>query len=186
MVNLLGMPFEVALAVILINGLLYLTHHLLGAPVLPGWITPAIPLVMAYCETFPEGEERIHALISFQILPGIFSMALGITGLAKRVITAIPAATKAGALMGAGIAAVQRIFGAGGEFHDFPITITIVMCLAFFLMYSRGFASWRARNRSAMQIGKLGVLPCIIVAVVVTAAGRRIRTVAGRMGDHPA
>ncbi|MCH8559079.1 solute carrier family 23 protein [Nesterenkonia sp. DZ6] len=167
MVNLLGMPFEVALAVVLINGLLYLTHHMLGDPVVPGWITPAIPLVMAYCETFPEGEERIHALISFQILLGLFSILLGVTGLARRVVTAIPAAIKAGVLMGAGIAAVQRIFGDGGEFHDFPVTITIAVGLAFFIMYSRGFASWRGRNRFAMQVGKLGVLPCILVAVVV-------------------
>lgn len=167
MVSLLGMPFEVALAVILINGLLYLTHHLLGDPVVPGWITPAIPLVMAYCETFPEGEERIHALISFQILLGLFSIALGVTGLARRVVRAIPAAIKSGVLIGAGIAAVQRIFDEGGEFHDFPITITVAVGLAFFLMYSRSFSSWRARNRFAMQIGKLGVLPCILVAVVV-------------------
>ena len=47
MVELLGMPFQVALAVVLLNGLFYLIHHLLGDPVVPGWITPAIPLIMA-------------------------------------------------------------------------------------------------------------------------------------------
>lgn len=167
MVNLLGMPFEVALAVIIINGLLYLTHHLLGDPVVPGWITPAIPLVMAYCQTFPEGEERIHALIAFQLALGAFSLLLGVTGLAKRVVSAIPAAIKSGVLIGAGIAAVHTVFGEDGEFNDFPITISIAVGLAFLLMFSRGFASWRARNRFAMQIGKLGVLPCILLAVLV-------------------
>src|SRR5690606_41071820 len=49
MAELLGMPFEVALAVVVLNGLFYLTHHLLGDPVVPGWITPAVPLIMAYC-----------------------------------------------------------------------------------------------------------------------------------------
>ncbi|HCE40322.1 MAG TPA: hypothetical protein DEV80_09735, partial [Alcanivorax sp.] len=53
MTELLGMPFEAALAVVLLNGLLYLAHHLLGDPVVPGWITPAIPLLIAYCQTFP-------------------------------------------------------------------------------------------------------------------------------------
>ncbi len=80
MTELLGMPFEVALAVVLLNGFLYLTHHLLGDPVVPGWITPAIPLVMAWCQTFPEGTERIHALIAFQMTLGIFSIALGASG----------------------------------------------------------------------------------------------------------
>ena len=77
MTELLGMPFEVALAVVMLNGLFYLLHHLLGDPVVPGWITPAIPLLMAYCTTFPEGPERIHALISFQLLLGIFSIFIG-------------------------------------------------------------------------------------------------------------
>lgn len=36
MTEALGMPFEVALAVVMLNGLLYLTHHLLGDPVVPG------------------------------------------------------------------------------------------------------------------------------------------------------
>jgi hypothetical protein len=52
---------KVALAVVVFNGLLYLTHHLLGDPVVPGWITPAIPLVMAYCsasEGWPPGPRR--------------------------------------------------------------------------------------------------------------------------------
>ncbi|GAA3287144.1 hypothetical protein [Nesterenkonia halobia] len=167
MVDLLGMPFEVALAVVLLNGILYLTHHLLGDPVVPGWITPAIPLVIAYCETFPEGPERVHALISFQILLGVFSVLLGVTGLARRVVGAIPPAIKAGVLMGAGIAAVQTVFGEGGEFETFPVTISIAIGLAFFLMFSRHFSSWRERSRFAAQIGKLGVLPAILLAVVV-------------------
>ena len=48
MTDLLGMPFEAALAVVMLNGLFYLTHHLLGDPVVPGWITPAISLPIAY------------------------------------------------------------------------------------------------------------------------------------------
>lgn len=32
MTELLGMPFEAALAIVMLNGLLYLVHHLLGDP----------------------------------------------------------------------------------------------------------------------------------------------------------
>ena len=46
MTELLGMPFEAALAIVVLNGLFYLLHHLLGDPVVPGWITPAITLFM--------------------------------------------------------------------------------------------------------------------------------------------
>ena len=40
----MGMPFEVAMAIVLLNGLLYCAHVFLGDPVVPGWVTPAIPL----------------------------------------------------------------------------------------------------------------------------------------------
>ncbi len=167
MSELLGMPFEVALAVVVLNGLLYLTHHLLGDPVVPGWITPAVPLIMAYCASFPEGPERVHALISFQMLLGTLSILIGITGMAHRVIHAIPQAIKSGIIIGAGFSAVISIFKVGGNFDQFPFTITIAIGLCFYLMFSVSFAR-RARGGGVLGlIGNLGVLPCILLAIVV-------------------
>ena len=68
LIELLGMPFEAALAIVMLNGFLYLMHHLLGDPVIPGWITPAIPLIMVYVETFEMGPERVKALMAFQLM----------------------------------------------------------------------------------------------------------------------
>lgn len=167
MINLLDMPFEVALAVIFLNALLYLLHPLLGDPVIAGWITPAIPLLMAYCQQFPEGPERVHALISFQVLLGLFAITLGITGLSRRVVNLVPPALKAGVLLGAGVAAVQGVFGDDGEFAEFPITISIAVGLAFFLMFSKAFATWRTKFGWAKQLARLGVVPCILLAVVI-------------------
>ena len=45
-IELLGMPFEAAIAIVILNGFFYLLHHFLGDPVVPGWITPAIPIIM--------------------------------------------------------------------------------------------------------------------------------------------
>jgi len=167
MVELLGMPFEVALAVVILNGFLYLTHHLLGDPVVPGWITPAIPLLMAYCATFPEGTERVHALISFQLLLGIFSIFIGATGLAHRVVQWIPQAIKSGVIIGAGIAAVISVFQVGGRFDSYPFTITIAVGIAFYVIFSRQFAGLKARSRFLGLIGKLGIFPIIALAIVV-------------------
>lgn len=167
MVELLGMPFEVAIAVVLLNGLLYLAHHLLGDPVVPGWITPAIPLLMAYCMTFPEGEERVHALISFQLMLGLFSIFLGATGLASRVVRLIPPALKAGVVIGAGVAAVQSVFAVGGRFEQFPVTITIAVGLAFYLLFSTHFIARRQGSPILRTIGKVGILPVILLAVVI-------------------
>ena len=78
LIELLGMPFEAALAIVMLNGFLYLMHHLLGDPVVPGWITPAIPLIMVYVETFEMGPDRVKALMAFQLMLGLFTIFLGV------------------------------------------------------------------------------------------------------------
>ena len=167
MTDLLGMPFEAALAVVMLNGLFYLTHHLLGDPVVPGWITPAIPLLIAYCEGFPEGVDRVHALIAFQFMLGVLSIGLGVTGMAKYVVRFVPAALKAGIIMGAGLAAVNSVFADGGRFWTFPFTISIAVGLAFLLIFSRGFNVLKQRNAVFGLIGKLGIFPIIALAIVI-------------------
>lgn len=167
MTELLGMPFEVALAVVILNGLLYLTHHLLGDPVVPGWITPAIPLLAVYIKGFEEGPERVHALIAFQLLLGAFSIFLGLTGLAAKVVSFVPNALRSGIIMGAGIAAVYSVFAPGGRFETYPITISIAVALSFFLMYSKAFAVLRTKARGWAVLGALGILPAILLAVLV-------------------
>ena len=166
MTQALGMPFNAALAIVVLNGLLYLTHHLLGDPVVPGWITPAIPLLLLYLEDFPM-EERVHALIAFQLLLGAFSLFLGITGLAAKVVRIIPHALRAGIVVGAGLAAIQKVFAAGGNFEQFPWTIIIAIGLAFYLLYSKHFQQLQLRSRTARIIGSLGILPAILLAVVI-------------------
>jgi hypothetical protein len=44
----LGMPFEIAITIVILNGFLYTWHAHLGDPVVPGWITPAIPLLLLW------------------------------------------------------------------------------------------------------------------------------------------
>ncbi|KQL37351.1 hypothetical protein [Psychrobacillus sp. FJAT-21963] len=167
LIELLGMPFEVALAIIVLNGLFYLLHHLLGDPAVPGWITPAIPLIMLYCQQFPEGPERVHSLIAFQMTLGILSLFLGATGLASRVVQLIPAAMKSGVILGAGFAAIISVFQIGGKFDDFPWTITIAIGIGFYLLFSKHFATFQNRNPFWGTIAKLGIFPVIIIAVVI-------------------
>ena len=167
MTELLGMPFEAALAIVMINGVLYLLHHLLGDPVVPGWITPAIPLLMMYVSTFPEGESRVHALIAFQMMLGIFAIFLGASGAAKRVVHIIPSAIKAGIIMGAGLAAVSVVFQEGGRFETYPFTITIAVGIAFYLIFSKHFAELKKYHWSFRFIGNLGVFPIIVLAIII-------------------
>lgn len=165
--SLLGMSFEVALAIVILNGVFYLLHHLLGDPVVPGWITPAIPLIILYCQQFAEGPERVHSLIAFQLTLGILSLFLGITGLATKVVNLIPPAIKTGIIMGAGLAAVISVFQIGGRFELFPWTISIAVGIGFYLLFSKHFTRFQKRNAFWGTIAKLGIFPVIIIAVVI-------------------
>jgi len=82
----LGMPFEVAITIVILNGFFYLWHAHLGDPVVPGWITPAIPLLLLWLKAYPEGVPRLHALIAFEFELGVMALFFGVTGLAKRVV----------------------------------------------------------------------------------------------------
>ncbi|KKB39978.1 membrane protein [Bacillus thermotolerans] len=167
LIDLLGMPFEVALAIVVLNGLFYLLHHLLGDPAVPGWITPAIPLILLYCQQFPEGPERVHALIAFQMTLGILSLLLGATGLASKVVQFIPSAIKSGIILGAGFAAVISVFEVGGRFEQFPWTITIAIGIGFYLLFSKHFIQLQTRNYFWGTVAKLGIFPVIILAVIL-------------------
>lgn len=163
----LGMPFGVALAVVVLNGFLYTWHTLLGDPVVPGWITPAIPLLTAYCLTFPEGHSRMQALVAFEITLGLFAILLGLTGVAGKIIKLIPPAIKSGIILGAGISAVIMIFKEGGKFEVMPYTTTICLVVAFYLLFSNGFKRLSTKNKFFETIANLGILPSVLIAVIV-------------------
>lgn len=163
----LGMPFEVALAIVTLNGMLYCIHTLLGDPVVPGWITPAIPLLIAYCLTFPEGAERMQALIAFEITLGLFSILLGITGVASKIVSIVPNAVKSGIILGAGFSAIFMIFKEGGKFEKAPITIAICLIVAFYLLFSNGFKKLSQKNKFWKTIANVGILPAVLIAVIV-------------------
>ena len=63
----LGLPYELAWSCVIIETFLYLLHSLLGDPVVPGWITPTLPLTIVFLEGFPMGKERIQAMIASSI-----------------------------------------------------------------------------------------------------------------------
>ncbi|UPA32134.1 hypothetical protein L0P85_08375 [Terrisporobacter glycolicus] len=165
--EVLGVPFEIAWSMVIINGLLYNLHSLLGDPVVPGWVTPAIPLVVSFLGNYTFGVERIQALIAVQILVGIIFLIMGITGLAGKLIKILPNSIKAGILLGAGIAAVFGEFQVEGRFGLYPISIAIGAILSYLILFSDGFISLKKKNKFCAVIGKYGMVSAIIVAVIV-------------------
>lgn len=164
----LGMPFEIAITIVIMNGFLYTWHAHLGDPVVPGWITPAIPLLLLWLGEFPnDTAERMHALIAFEFELGLLTFLLGATGLAKRVVDLVPDALKSGILIGAGIAAVRLVFNTGGNFDKYPFTIAIAVGFAFYCSFSNHFKSIMNKNKVFQIISDLGLLPAMVLAVII-------------------
>jgi len=163
----LGMPFEVALTIVILNGFFYLWHAHLGDPVIPGWITPAIPLLLLWLKTFPMGVDRIHALIAFEMELGIVAFLLGSTGLAKKFVDIVPDALKAGILLGAGVAAVKLVFDPGQRFDTYPWTITISIGLAFYILFSNHFKKVKETHKVLKFVSDLGLVPPLLLAIII-------------------
>ncbi|MCC8194031.1 MAG: hypothetical protein LIP28_05245, partial [Deltaproteobacteria bacterium] len=136
--------------------------------VVPGWITPAIPLIVAYVGTFEPGIPRMHALIAFQLMFALWCLFLGITGLGRKVIDIIPPGIKCGIILGAGIAAIYMAFNpVGGRLMTMPITISICALFTVYLMYNYGFRKAAQNNTVLRLVANLGLLPAIVLAIIV-------------------
>lgn len=170
----LGIPFDIAWSMVIINGFFYTLHALLGDPVVPGWITPSVPLTMAYLGQYTLGPERIQALVALQILVGLIFLIMGLTGLAGKLMNIIPNSIKAGILLGAGIAAIIGEFNEGGRFGIYPISITIGCLLAYYLLFSRRFKLLRQKYKIIDAMGQYGMLPAIIIGIIVGPIAREL------------
>ncbi|MDR1831964.1 MAG: hypothetical protein LBQ97_04430 [Fusobacteriaceae bacterium] len=166
--SVLEIPYDIAWSMVIINGAGYMLHYVLGDPVVPGWITPAIPLVSAFLmKAGVAGPERNRYLIALQLeVSGAF-LIMGVTGLAKKVIKWIPSSLKAGILLGAGMSAVLGEFSATGRFLKYPVTLTVGVIIAFYVLFSARFQYMKQQSKFCKIIGNFGMLPALIVAIII-------------------
>lgn len=165
--EVLGVSNDIAWSMVIINSMGYILHSLLGDPVVPGWITPSIPLTIAFLSNYIIGPERTQALIALQFEVGIIFIVFGITGIANKVIHIVPTSIKAGILLGAGVAAIYGEFKTGGRFGTYPIAVTIGVLVAFYLLFSQKFRNLRKTSKFANALGKYGMLPAVAIAIIV-------------------
>lgn len=163
----LGVPYDIALAYVVVCGVGFLLPTLLGVPMVPGWITPAIPVVVLFLGDFEPGPEAIQALFALQFLVFLIMFILGITKWGEKLVQWLPSSLKAGILIGAGIAAIMGEITEGEILFDAPISLIVGSLLALIFLFSRMFHSWARNNRFINLIASYGLAPAIIVAIVV-------------------
>lgn len=163
----LGMPYEAALAFTFIAGIGYILPSLLGVPLVPGWITPAIPVVLLYLKGFEPGPEAIKAMFALQIEVTLIFLILGVTRLGSKLVNAIPNSLKSGVIIGAGIAALMGELKVGGRIDITPISIIIGSLVSAYVLFSLSFKNVIQNNPFAKQVANFGLVSGMIIAIFV-------------------
>lgn len=163
----LGLPYEVALAYVFVCGIGFMMPAFLGLPLVPGWITPAIPVVLLFLAQFKPGPESIQALVALQLLVAAIFLILGLTKLSSKIVRNVPASLKAGILLGAGVAAFMGELKVGGRIPKTPIAIGMGSFICFYMLFSSSFLRLRERNRLAGLLGKYGMVPAMVLSIVL-------------------
>ncbi|MBL4623026.1 MAG: hypothetical protein JKY89_11550 [Immundisolibacteraceae bacterium] len=163
----LGLPYDVALAYIVIGGVGFMLPALLGVPLVPGWITPAIPVVLIFLGNFEPGPDAIRALVALQLLVFAIFFLLGVTRLGSVLVHAIPNSLKAGILIGAGIAAIIGEIEPGGRLAMTPISLVVGGLASVYLLFSLSFKVWVKRHPLVQKIANYGMVPAMVLAMLV-------------------
>ncbi|WP_144776363.1 hypothetical protein [Marinobacter maritimus] len=166
MTSVLGIPFEIAVAFVLLNNMLYLVHTHFGDPTVAGWITAGIPLYIAFLMGYPEREARILALIALQLTVAVIFLGLGVFKGADALVRKMPMSLKAGILIGAGISAVMGEFAADGRVWTMPVTILTGAVLGFFMLFSETAGPLRARYGFFRFVAQYGIAVPFLIAYV--------------------
>lgn len=164
MTSVLGIPFEIAVAFVVINNFLFMLHGHFGDPAVSGWITAGIPLYVAFLSGYPEGDARILALVALQLTVAAVFFAMGLFKGADVLVRKMPMSLKAGILIGAGFSAVMTEFSDTGRVWSMPITILLGATLGFFMLFSRTAAPLRERYPMFRFIAQYGIAVPFLIA----------------------
>ncbi|HLT04083.1 MAG TPA: solute carrier family 23 protein [Pseudomonas sp.] len=163
----LGLPYDVALAYVVVCGIGFMLPALLGVPLVPGWITPGIPVVLLFLGDFEPGPQAIQALFALQFLVFVIFLFLGVTRLGSVLVRLIPNSMKGGIIIGAGIAALIGEIDAGGRLANTPVSLVLGSLICLYLMFSVSFKGLTERVPFARKIVNYGMVPGMLVAIFI-------------------
>ena len=175
-VEALGLTFMQAVAVCFIASFLITSSPLIfGEPMAAGWVTPALPLVIAFFISKGLFSGEYNDGLGFKYMAAmcieftVLILFLGLTGLGKIIIEKIPNALKSGIILGAAIAAFYQIFFS--EYDRYiggtPIASFTILIICTITTFSEPFKRLAESNKILKIIGSLGLLPGFILAAIV-------------------
>jgi hypothetical protein len=167
-----GMSFETAVALCVVQSLWIFSAFLLfGDPYCPGWLTPALPLVLRDALSYTTVDERIDFVNAVLLLVAAVFLLFGMTGLGQAFVRAVPRVLKAGIILGAGMSAIYGEFiprsgGRPSRIDAHTICILLAVGVTLLLMFSVPLERWKTRFRPIRLIASLGIAPGFFLAMI--------------------
>lgn len=164
-----GLTFDEAVTVSLIHYLLVSASPILfGEPYAGGWITPALPLALAFVMgSYDDPTQRFQAMTALSVDLAIILFIFGITGTGNRIINWMPEALKAGIILGAGLAALQRVFiDDFDKFMATPISTSLAIGICLLLSFSLPISQLKNRSKVLKNLATFGLLPGFVIAAL--------------------
>ncbi len=172
----MGIPIELGVVMVMVNNFFYLWHTSFGDPSVAGWITPGIPIYVAYFTAYtdavvgPSGVfiVRMQALIAMQFVVAAIFLILGATGVARSFVERVPKSITAGILLGAGLASIQTIFNPAQPYvSQTPISFLVSAFLSLFLLFSKRALAWRKQSKIFQWIAGFGIVPGFVIGYIL-------------------
>ena len=168
-----GMSFETAVAMCALQVPLVCSAFMLfGDPYGPGWLTPALPLVLREALTHPTADARTDFVNAVVILVGVVFFLFGVSGLGRVFLRGVPWVLKAGIVLGAGMSAIYGEFaprsgGRASRFDEYTVCILLAVGITLLLLFSTPLEKWKQRFRWLGFVASLGIAPGFFAAMVV-------------------
>lgn len=174
-----GLTFDEAVACVFIQSVLIASAPIIfGEPFAAGWITPALPLVIAFVlarevgadvDVYATPNDKFHVMTAASLNLAAITFLLGVTGLGRRFISWIPPALKGGIILGAAIAALKRVFldDTHPYFYEQPVSSSLAIGVCLLLTFSLPFQRYKSRYRWLAVVASLGLLPGFMIAAAV-------------------
>jgi hypothetical protein len=166
-----GLTFEEAVALSMIHSVLIASALIVfGEPYAPGWVTPALPLVLAFVlGNYEDPTARFQAMTAVSLNFALLLFLLGITGLGKKFVFWLPDTLKAGIILGAAIAALKRVFIDDAErfLLQQPVSTVLACGICLIFAFSLPMARLKERYRLVALLAAMGLLPGFLLAAAV-------------------
>lgn len=174
--HLMGLSFEEAVVMAMIHSLLIsLSWFAFGDPYAPGWLTPAVPFVIAFLTlpAFRLAEGGFDHIAQFQSMTAMtlnfaaILIFLGVSGLGAKLVKYVPNVLKGGIILGAALAAFIRVTETGDAsnvFEQAPIAGTLGVFVCMLLAFSKPIHAKMMHMKWLAVLVGLGLLPGFFIA----------------------